>query len=112
VNVYTQGSIVVSEVVFRDKQNNSIAVDPEVVDFYYLLGNPLAPDFTSETLTWESGIIIPAIGVIARLGVGRYVTWIDTSGAAGVCTPVWPSEGEYQAVGWNPFQINLIGQPA
>lgn len=110
MNVYTQGMIVVSRVIFRDVDTKA-AVDPTIVDFYYLLGNALVPDFTSETLTWDGEATQPAVGTIAREGVGRYITYINTSGAAGVCTPVWPSLEEYQAVGWKPFEIVLIGQP-
>jgi hypothetical protein len=107
VNVYTQGDIVVSEVVFRERLPGNLpgpAVDPTTVDFYYQPDNS-AP---SDTITYVDATT-PAIGTIAKIGIGRYVTWIDTTDFLGVTLEVWPASGDYQVTGWKQFEVVPVG---
>ena len=100
---YPQGSIVVSEVHFRDEELG-IAVDPETVEFYYLVTNE-AP---STVLTYTNATI-PAVGTIARLGVGWYKTWIDATAFVGVTGEFWDGLGANQAPGEKQFNVVARG---
>jgi hypothetical protein len=101
MNVYLQGTIVVSNVTFRDTESGN-AVDPETVEFY---SEPFDSEPT-DTITYTSATV-PAVGTIARLGVGRYRTWVDTSEISGVVLEAWNASGNYQAVGRKSFQVNV-----
>lgn len=102
MNEYWQGEVVVSEVIFRDKATND-AVDPTTVTFYYQL-----EDGTPSAVLTYTGATSPAVGVIARVGVGRYVSWIDTTAFVGVTKEVWPSTGDYQTVGRRLFKVKPV----
>lgn len=97
MNEYQQGNIVVSEVVFRSVAG--IAVDPSTVNFAYEVGTSVSAPITYDDATE------PVVGVIARLGVGRYVTWIDTTDILGVVTENWTSGGQFQAAGRRQFKV-------
>lgn len=99
MNVYRQGRIVVADVVFRDGETGN-AVDPTTVTFYY----ELADGTQGATLTY-AGATQPAVGTIARLGIGRYRTWIDTASFLGRTKEVWLSSGADQTVGCRVFQV-------
>ena len=107
MNVYTQGDIVWSVVTFREGLPSGLqgnAVDPEVVEFYYE-PNGSAP---SDTITYTDATV-PQVGVIARLGVGRYIVGIDTSDFLGETLEVWPVSGGYQVTGWKKFLVEPVG---
>jgi hypothetical protein len=109
MNVYTQGDIVVSRVTFREGLPGGLAgpaVDPSTVTFYYQPNG--APP--SETITYTDATE-PSIGTIARIGVGRYITWIDTIDFLGPTLEVWPKtpDASYQVTGWKRFLVNPIG---
>jgi hypothetical protein len=107
MNVYTQGDIVVSQVTFRKVNPDGspgIAVDPSTVDFYYQPNG--APP--SETITYTDEDQ-PFVGTIGRIGVGRYVTWIDTTDFIGPTLEVWPTDGSYQVTGWKRFLVIPVG---
>jgi hypothetical protein len=106
VNVYLQGAIVVSDVQFRDPENSNIAVDPTTVTFYYDVGDG---QIVSDTLTYTSATV-PAVGTIAKMGIGWYRTWIDTSDFAGIAAQEWDGAGTNQAPGEKFFEVTLRGQ--
>lgn len=97
---YLQGRVVVSEVYFRDEQAK-IAVDPNPVQFYYQPCDT-AP---SDTLEWDGETTEPAVGTIARLGVGHYMTYIDTTSFIGVTDEYWDGFGVHQAPGERQFRV-------
>lgn len=107
MNVYTQGDIVVARVTFRESLPDGspgIAVDPSTVEFYYQPNG--APP--SETIAYTDATE-PYIGTIGRVGVGRYLTWIDTSDFLGETLEVWPCSGSYQVTGWKKFLVIPVG---
>lgn len=107
MNVYTQGDIVVSRVLIRESLPGGLqgnAVDPDVVTFYYEPnGSP-----PSATITYTDATE-PAVGTIARVGVGRYITWVDTTDFLGETLEVWPVSGSYQVTGWKKFLVIPVG---
>ena len=106
MNVYLQGSIIVSDVRFRDPENSNIAVDPTTVTFYYDVGDG---QYVSDTITYTSATT-PAVGTIAKMGIGWYRTWIDSTNFAGVTAAEWDGEGSNQAPGEKFFQVTPRGQ--
>lgn len=101
MNVYLQGTVVVSDVQFRDPENSNIAVDPTTVTFYYDVGNG---QVVSETITYASATE-PSVGVVAKMGIGWYRTWIDTTDFAGITAQEWDGEGANQAPGEKFFEV-------
>ena len=91
--------MVVSSVTFRDPTTWE-CVDPGTVQFFYQPGTSPA----SYTITWTDATT-PAVGTIARLGVGRYKTWIDTSDFLGQTLEQWDATGAYQAIGASYFLV-------
>jgi hypothetical protein len=102
MNIYLQGEIVISDFRFRNPENSNIAVDPTTVTFYYDVG---AGQVVSDLLTYTSATQ-PAVGIIARMGVGWYRTWIDTTDFAGIVAQEWDGWGANQAPGEKFFQVN------
>jgi hypothetical protein len=90
MNHYPQGSLVQFQNIFRDI--NGFAVDPTAVTFALKVGqNP-----SSAPITYTSATT-PAVGTIARTGVGRYCTWGDTTSISGPLVGKWTSTGAGQA---------------
>ena len=101
---YLQGSIVVSDVHFKDPSTEE-AMDPTTVKFYYVPnGEPQSTQITYTNAT------TPLVGTIARLGVGWYRTWIDSTLFVGLTTEFWDGLGANQAPGQRQFIIIPRGQ--
>jgi|SRR5665213_785371 len=100
---YLQGSIVISNVRFRDEVTRA-AIDPTTVEFYYQI-NGQGP---STTITYVDATV-PSVGVIARMGVGWYQTWIDTTSFAGTTSEFWNGVGVGQAPGQKQFIVIPTG---
>jgi hypothetical protein len=92
MNSYPETSIVEFRSLFQNESGQ--AVDPTNVYFAYrVTGLP-----ASAPISYNPGdATVPAVGVIARIGVGRYSTWVDTTGVSGVLNPSWTSTGVGQA---------------
>lgn len=82
---YLQGNVVRFVVRFKDAQTG-IAVDPATVAFNYQTGTA-----TPSTPISYASATVPALGVIARRGVGWYETWISVPSAT--TTGKWVSTG-------------------
>jgi hypothetical protein len=100
---YLQGSIVISNARFRDEVTRA-AIDPTTVEFYYQI-NGQEP---SPTITYVDATV-PSVGVIARMGVGWYQTWIDTTSFVGTTGEFWDGLGVGQAPGQKQFTVTQRG---
>ena len=100
---YLQGSVVRSVVQFRDEVTK-VAVDPATVEFCYkILGQ-------SPTSPWTyTNATVPAVGIIARLGVGNYEAQIDTTSFIGKTLEMWDGLGTGQAPGDRWFEVIARG---
>lgn len=101
---YLQGTIVVSDVRFFDEELK-IAVDPDTVTFFYLVTG----ETDSDTITWDGETTAPAVDVIAKMGVGWYRTWIDSTNFIGVTGENWDGLGAHQAPGERQFNVYARG---
>jgi hypothetical protein len=98
---YPEGSLVQFQNVFRDA--NGFAVDPEVVTVTIQAGS--GPP--GATLTY-SGATVPAVGTLARVGVGRYATRADSTDCGGAeLAALWIAPpGTGQAEKWDTVYID------
>jgi hypothetical protein len=101
--VYDQVSVVRSRVTFLDDETDE-AVDPDTVTFSYQLTgqSPTTP------ITY-SGATTPSVGVVAKVGTGRYETWIDTTSILGDVIELWTGTGAHQAPGTRIFTVKIRG---
>lgn len=72
---YPSGSIVKFRATFYA---NGRPVDPAIVHFAAQLNDGAWTD----TITFTSATV-PAVGTLARLGIGVYESWYDTTGTSG-----------------------------
>ncbi len=79
------------------------AVDPTTVAFYATNNGVQSP-----TVTY-SGATTPAVGVIARLGVGWYRVFVDTTLMSGDAFGTYEGEGANQAPGERWFYVRPRG---
>ena len=100
INQYTEGDVVVCDVQFRN-EITKLAEDPTTLTFYY------QPDGSSpsETITY-TGAVVPSVGVIARLGVGWYRTYVTSTGLQGLIGEHYTGTGAAQAPGDRQFWVN------
>lgn len=85
------------------------AVDPGVVNFAYqsgvLAGEVWTPGGPASSTTTYASATVPAVGVIARTGVGRYETWVDVTSLGGWLAGKWWSTGAGQAETWDYVEV-------
>ena len=103
MSVYLQGSIIESEVRFLNPDTNT-AADPTTVEFRY----QIAGQSPTAAITYTSATI-PAVGVIAKLGIGWYKTWIDSTSFIGKTLEMWDGLGANQAPGDRWFEVIARG---
>jgi hypothetical protein len=105
-NTYLDGTIVDSYITFYNPQTNE-DVDPAVVIFAY----QVATGPSTTPIIWDGANTTPAVNVIAKLGVGKYVCQIDTTSTGGIApnlTPIyekWTGQGTNQGPGDGYFLV-------
>jgi len=107
---YLAGNIVKFDVSFTDSSSGAY-VDPGSVKLTYTINNVAqGTTYTYTTVT------TPAVGVIAKVGTGKYEFWLDTTNLNGVITATWTATGGNNAVvtdtitvGTSPSTANTFG---
>lgn len=105
---YTEGQIVQFTGTFTDVYGNPI--DPSTVTFHYAIktAGPFSALGPATVLTYE-GSSQPGVGLIARTGVGVYVTQVDTTGKPGQWFTYYESTGSAQTTGTD--QVTVLPLP-
>jgi|GEM_PF-5640214 hypothetical protein len=108
MNSYPEGSLVQFQNIFRD--DNGYPVDPEVVTFAWglgtLTGDTWTPSGPPNAPITYSGATTPAVGTLARVTRGHYLTWVDATGVANEnIAGKWVATGTGQAEKWDYVYI-------
>lgn len=99
----TAGQVLVDTGTFVQGSTN---VDPGSVTLKYAIAPPGQPAGTTQTLTYTNASV-PAVGIIARTGLGVYVAWLDTTALPGTWTLEWETTGAGQTVSDPPDVVNV-----
>ena len=99
MNQYVQGQVVDVTFYFHDPETRE-RVSPSNVTLTY--GEGVTP---TETLTFMPGTNVPAVGVIAELGVGNFLAQIDTTTLLGVINVQVQGSGTVQGVELRQFEV-------
>ena len=96
LNEYVQGTPVEVEFFFQSPSTRE-RFSPDNITFTYGVG---------QSMTWTTGgATVPALGVIAEVGVGHFIATIDTSTLMGTISTQAEGTGGVQGIGLHQFIV-------